>query len=628
MLSIWRSYWGPTFAEQPNTIRQKTPLTHAIRVEILERFHEVPEQHQLYDLLVFNDRISDSWYGNSAKKVLFFRDLHSIDSNSHEWPTMQAWDGEAAQPHGVLSKWASLVEARLWLHECVYKHPDCQSIVSGTAEAGGLHATTRFIDVRLRRLVQLNEIFSGAPLEFVALSYVWGKDYQLRTLSGNLAAFRVQLPGSDAVPGERLPKTIEDAMLVTRALGYRFLWVDALCIVQDSNQGLTLQLTQMDMIYGLAVVTIAARGSCSSDSGLLGISAPRSYVSASDAELVVNGDVSVGVWNLGHSIDEEYEEKHGKLAEPRYYIWRGWTFQEQILSTRKLEFNLERMMFWCGRRKSCPERGFPQFANTDMHNPHHFRHAVRKYQRHEKLFPDCISPDDVADDEWLLERWNTMRHAYSTRSLTFHVDRRHAILGTAKALNNIMGGGIDRDGVTRSNLHAEVMWFLDLKEHRRQTSMKINADRAMEGLFPSWSWLNMWPVTWPASCEPLAGVSIRILDDVEDGSSSALEIEAPMLELRLVENSSGAKSLACPDGSLANIKLRLDSSPETELDIVCVPIARAITIVWWERELLLLRYEGQRYARIGMGSLPEHESEVFDSFMGSEKAQSKRILCF
>ncbi|RYP44189.1 hypothetical protein DL768_009337 [Monosporascus sp. mg162] len=597
---------GPTIAGQPNTIRRTTSLTHAIRVEILERVHNVPEQHQLYDLLVLNAHISDTWYGNSVKKGLFFRNLHSIDSNSHERPTTQAWDGEAAQPHGVLSKWASLVQARLWLHECVYKHPDCQSIVSGTAEAGGLHATTRFIDVRLRRLVQLDEIFSAPPLEFVALSYVWGKDYQLRTLSGNLAAFRVQLPGSDAGPDERLPKTIEDAMLVTQALGYRFLWVDALCIIQDSSQDLALH---------------------SSDSGLLGISAPRGYAGGLDAELVVNDEVSVGLWDPGHSIDEEYEEKNGKLADPRYYMWRGWTFQEQILSTRNLEFNLERMVFWCGRRKSRPERGFPQFANTDMHNPHHFRHAVRKYRRHEKLFPDCISPDDVADDKWLLARWNTMRQAYSTRSLTFHVDRRRAILGTAKALNKIMGGGIDCDGIMRSNLHEEVMWFLDLEKHGRQTPMHLSADRATEGLFSSWSWLNIWPVTWPASCEPLAGVSIRILDDAEDASSSALEIEAPMLEMRLVENSSGAKKLAYPDGSLANIELRLDSSLETGLDIICVPIACAITIMWWERELLLLRYEGQRYARVGIGSLPEHEAEVFDSFMRSEEAQRKRILC-
>ncbi|KAI8954369.1 HET-domain-containing protein [Xylaria longipes] len=615
--------------EKPNTIPQKTTLTHAIRVDLLERSEDAHNQEQLGGLLVFDTRISDTWFGNSSPKTLFFRDRRFVNSSARESERLglglDAQDPKPVLAHGVFSKWADLAQAQLWVHECIHRHRGCQSIVSGTPECGSLHATTRFIDVWQRRLVQLDEIFSAVPLEYVAISYVWGRDYQLRTLSGNLAAFRKRLPKNDAGPGERIPQTIEDAMLVTQSLGYRFLWVDALCIVQDSEQDLSLQLAQMDAIYGLAVISIAARGSCSSDSGLLGISAPRGCVSGqSDAEVMVNDEVSVGVWDLVNG-NEEFEERTGKLADKQYYIWRGWTFQEQILSTRIIEFNLHSMVFWCGKNESCQERGYPKFATTDMHNPHHFRHSVRKYQRHEKLFPDCKSLEDVVDDDWLLSRWNTIRATHSKRSLTYYVDRRRAIGGTAAAMNEIIGG-IDKDGVVRRKIHAELVWYLDLKEEETE-ALKPFAEKVPEGLFPSWSWLNLWPVTWPALCEPLGEAFIRILNDSESTNNLALDIESPMLELRLAEDLQGTKKLAYPGGNLANIKLRLDLPLEKGLEVTCVPLARAISSMWWERELLLLRCEGQHYTRIGIGSVPEHKSEVFNSALNSENGRRRRILC-
>ncbi|RYP52324.1 hypothetical protein DL769_010698 [Monosporascus sp. CRB-8-3] len=167
-------------------MRRTTSLTHAIRVEILERIHNVPEQHQLHGLKRLCSRTACS-------------------------PNRPAW---CRRDSGFTSAFTSILIASL----------SCQGTADTPAGGAGglgvglLHATTRFIDVRLRRLVQLDEIFSASPVEFIALSYVWGKDYQLRTLSGNLATFRVQLPGSEAGPDETLPKTIEDAILVTRAL--------------------------------------------------------------------------------------------------------------------------------------------------------------------------------------------------------------------------------------------------------------------------------------------------------------------------------------------------------------------------------------------------------------------------
>jgi hypothetical protein len=35
---------------------------------------------------------------------------------------------------------------------------------------------------------------------------------------------------------DRPPQTLKDAVYVTRRLGIRYLWIDALCIIQDSPE--------------------------------------------------------------------------------------------------------------------------------------------------------------------------------------------------------------------------------------------------------------------------------------------------------------------------------------------------------------------------------------------------------
>ncbi|KAI1128162.1 HET-domain-containing protein [Nemania abortiva] len=592
-------YRKERLVEKRNTILQKTTPAHAIRVEILEILV------QRSDLVVTKSCISDTWFGDPLSECIFFRDWRFVNSSARESKSNLGF------ADGLFSKWADLARARLWVHECVHGHRNCQSIVSGTPESGSLHTTTRFIDVRRRRLVQIDEIFPAAPLEYVALSYVWGRDYQLRTLSGNLDAFRRRLPTGDARPGERIPRTIEDAMLVTQALGYRFLWVDALCIVQDSEHDLNLQLAQMGAIYGLAILCIAARGSCSSDSGLPGISAPRSCVSyQTDVEVMVNEEAGVGVWDMENkSITEEFEEMQGKLANAQCYIRRGWTLQEQILSTRVIEFNLHRLGFWCRKEVPCLERGYPHAATPGLYDTHYFRHVM----------------GEDRDREGLLGWWCAIRSTYSMRCLTHYVDRSRAIRGSAAAMGKIIGG-IDEDGVVRSNIHKELLWYLDLQKEVTG-GLRASADKAPKGLFSSWSWLSVWPVGWLAMCQGLEDVSIRILNDLDSTSNAVLEIESPMLELRLAEDFKGTKILAFPDGTTASIKLRLDSPLENGLEVFCVPLARGIWSIWGECELLLLRRQGRHYTRIGIGSLPESESDGFNSALKSESGQRRRILC-
>ena len=99
---------------------------------------------------------------------------------------------------------------------------------------------------------------------YVALSYVWGKEPFLRLLSENRETLM------DGILLKDLPKTIKDAVQVTRALNVRYLWVESLCILQDSDTDKALRLPHMNAYYRQATAVISASGATDVCSGFLG----------------------------------------------------------------------------------------------------------------------------------------------------------------------------------------------------------------------------------------------------------------------------------------------------------------------------------------------------------------------
>ena len=99
---------------------------------------------------------------------------------------------------------------------------------------------------------------------YLALSYCWGGDQQHKTTDKTI------LETKGTVDISRLPRTIQDAVTVTINLGYNYLWVDSVCIVQDNEQDRTAEIAKMPAIYSNAVCTITA--SCPADAweGFLG----------------------------------------------------------------------------------------------------------------------------------------------------------------------------------------------------------------------------------------------------------------------------------------------------------------------------------------------------------------------
>ena len=142
-----------------------------------------------------------------------------------------------------------------WLQSCM----DCKRDRSKT-----LPPSFRLIDVNQDCVVE-----APSDPDYAILSYVWGSLQRefLLALKSNFESLKV--PGSICPENPLLPKTIRDAIILTKALGYRYLWVDSVCIVQDDASSIT-QINAMDAIYSLADFTIVAASGVDADAGIHG----------------------------------------------------------------------------------------------------------------------------------------------------------------------------------------------------------------------------------------------------------------------------------------------------------------------------------------------------------------------
>jgi hypothetical protein len=197
--------------------------------------------------------------------------------------------------------------AKAWLEFCVEHHEKTCGKPPGNILPG-----LKVIDCVSRQVCLAKP---GDP--YLALSYVWGN--HSIDASGDLPTV--------------LPKTIEDAMIVARGLGIPYLWVDRYCIDQANKREKHIMVANMDKVYAGAEITIIAAAGSDPHYGLPGISTTaRKNVHTE----TISGN---GVVTRYPSLSKEIKNS----------VWasRGWTYQEMLLSRRRLVFSDSQMFFHC-----------------------------------------------------------------------------------------------------------------------------------------------------------------------------------------------------------------------------------------------------------------------------------------
>ncbi|KAF4948633.1 hypothetical protein FGADI_9537 [Fusarium gaditjirri] len=336
-----------------------------------------------------------------------------------------------------------------WLQSCLESHKECQNAAPATMPSRILDLQSPFCgsNLDLRLIANPN---NRAP--YVTLSHCWGNSQPLKLLKGNYDEFQ------NRILYNSLPKTFQDAVTATRALGLRYLWIDSLCIIQDSKQDWEIQCTEMQRIYRNSFVTIAGPAASGCDSGFL-----HSRPHTCEVTLPIScGDVSDKLIFWYQGIDDDpmtlAPERNAALST------RAWVLQERLLSTRILYFGTKVQYLEC-------------FTNTRFENFHFPIDWI--YQE-----IDIISKSQMKllwSGSDFLEHWTILVTTYSSLGLTKITDRLPALSGLASSVQ----ASKYLAGIWSQDLPRGLTWYVAPWDRDKAISPVVSPT---DYIAPSWSW--------------------------------------------------------------------------------------------------------------------------------------------
>lgn len=343
---------------------------------------------------------------------------------------------------------------RRMLHQCEVSHATC-------APRSPDWFPTRLLDVSEEGCVRLIETTQSPPSgRYLTLSHCWGGHLGYRLLKDTVQLLKHGLSVHE------LPKNFEDAIKVTKYLNFKYLWIDALCIQQDSEMDWEREAASMHLVYANSICNLAASESANSQGGLF---RDRSTDGARVAEvssawedraschyICTPGGLNVDIWE---------PIVHSPLSR------RGWVLQEALLASRTVYFGQHQVYWACSAGKAC--EAIPYGVPNEGADP--------------------LRP--LGHDMKRAQTWWRIVHRYSHLSLTEQADKLVAISALAKIYKGRMSisWGIKYGtkrylaGLWETDLLLELCWYVDgMRQANGEPSFRPEIWRA-----PSWSWASV-----------------------------------------------------------------------------------------------------------------------------------------
>lgn len=300
---------------------------------------------------------------------------------------------------------------------------------------GGLRAT----------LVFSKDIPEPFP-RYTALSYCWGDKRDFKTTRATVEAFHQHIPTAE------LPLTFEDAFQTTKQLGIRYIWIDALCIVQDDKLDWAKEVARMHDVYASSFLTVQASEARSPLEGCFAPIHPDSAeIRGRERTLFTTREPSGERKAVVHIVP--------RVPRTSALNTRGWTLQESVLSHRIVQLtNYE--LHWRCRCSMLWETGIP-YTDTEQ-------------------FIGNVPPLQETKDRNLNSLWRTWIENYSERGFSFPDDRLPGIIGLVEAYQRETS---DEPclGLWRRSLSEDLAWC------RIGTLSDQSARPASSQQLPSWS---------------------------------------------------------------------------------------------------------------------------------------------
>ena len=343
--------------------------------------------------------------------------------------------------------------ARWWFQRCKDDHPHCTPV-----GYSGRKLPKRLLEVGNSSDGLTVKVIETQPLqhiEYMTLSHCWGGTLPMSLLTANLETFKIGIP----FPG--LPKTFQDAFSVVGWFGIKYLWIDALCIIQDSDDDWAHESGRMRDYYKYSFGTIAPTGASNSSEGLFFDRNPA-FVLPFKAIITSEGkEENVEVTAGGSCLEALNNEPLNQ---------RGWFLQERFLSSRVLHFGRMHMSWECRTELSCET--WPKFIPKRLYG----------YSSFALKFVHMWLSRDLQSIRIL---WRQLVSTYSRMSFTRLSDRCVAFAGIAEELQ----ATTQRDyvaGLWQQDLITELLWTVDTFQYPKDSPA-----RSQSYLAPSWSWLSL-----------------------------------------------------------------------------------------------------------------------------------------
>ncbi|KAH7390220.1 heterokaryon incompatibility protein-domain-containing protein, partial [Cadophora sp. MPI-SDFR-AT-0126] len=229
-----------------------------------------------------------------------------------------------------------------WVDGCLQHHNSCTRDTGQFRPSRLLDLAGEVGDNDIRLIVSEFHLpkNKGRQNHYATLSYCWGPPgLNARTTKENIEERRRR------IPLDSLPRTVRDAVQVTRELGIRYLWVDALCIIQEDAEDWGRESAVMGQIYRKSLCTLAAAVGNDCNTGLFK-RREAAELSASRMLFIEGGQSDRGLI-LQPSLDHWYSS-----VELSTLSTRGWVMQERILAARTIFFTEEGIFWQCADRSS------------------------------------------------------------------------------------------------------------------------------------------------------------------------------------------------------------------------------------------------------------------------------------
>jgi hypothetical protein len=510
---------------------------------------------------------------------------------------------------------------RRWLETCINSHPICAQrrttdwyptrlLDLGDAE---LHGSIKLIHTQEEALSE----------PYVTLSHCWGGVSLIKLTTTTLPGFKLGIQLCD------LPQTFRDAVKVALFLGVRYLWIDALTILQDSIEDWVKEASLMGHVYKNSLLNIGATASRDSQGGLF-FHRNASVVTPPIIQLGLESYVIIwrDLWHRSISTSP--------LCQ------RGWVTQERWICPRMLHFGTAQLFWECltmAGSEATPERRPPYLTS-------HVKSINFKFD--DGTVPWGEQPSEISKSghnvALVWEQWDKIVWQYSGAKLTFEEDKLVAISGIARIFQERLNDEYIA-GLWWSDLVFQLGWRTVGREVAAG-HYYISPPQASQYIAPSWSWasfngraMNSYRID-DASTQELSILAEPLhyyykpasLDKLGQVAGASVHIRAPLHEVSVSRDIRPSNpypnyKLEFMDGlndtyGYVGISIDIDSEAESwPKTLICLPLfavvdsASEVNSMITCTSLLLRREPGSRseplFSRVGIvdamgGEFHEH----------------------